>query len=476
MTMERRDIVKFSLFAVLTLLFLFFAIPRWRVSLYLGKLQKQGERLAVSDWLPTYPPSKHDSVQILREALSLFPKTQDVLETNPPSAMTRKANGKIILSSSQPDVRSEGSTNTWEQVEAALKKIDGGLLKLETLVGEGPFDFHLPYGTPFMNKPDLHKLRTASYAVEAAAIFDLHQRNYDHAVRHILTLFALSQGLRLEPTVLSQKVRLRIAARGIATTWELLQYPEATEGQLAQIATDLNSLDFLQLAERTCCMERAICESTISQVRSSSLEKYMFGSSSTPVGWPDKALIITWQHWSGYLDEHLALEGYQEVIKNARTLTINHVFSPVMTAQLREFSKPGMRLMLPTGGFRMDANFFNPFSEEVGDTYTYLLRLERVETLRQLALTAVALRRYQIQHGNYPTSLGDLVPELLSRIPLDPEDGKPLRYSVTGKTFLLYSVGPNGLEEGGNTHFQGEEPFRSTRDEVWPQLEIAEKR
>src|SRR5262249_22143164 len=44
------------------------------------------------------------------------------------------------------------------------------------------------------------------------------------------------------------------------------------------------------------------------------------------------------------------------------------------------------------------------------------------------ALTGIACERYRLLHGRWPKSLSDLQPALLPTIPLDPFDGKPIRY------------------------------------------------
>ena len=63
--------------------------------------------------------------------------------------------------------------------------------------------------------------------------------------------------------------------------------------------------------------------------------------------------------------------------------------------------------------------------------------------------TLLALRRYRDQTGAWPTSLAEVQPQVSADILIDPFSGKPLGYRRSGDTFLLYSVGPNGTDEGG---------------------------
>ena len=68
----------------------------------------------------------------------------------------------------------------------------------------------------------------------------------------------------------------------------------------------------------------------------------------------------------------------------------------------------------------------------------------------QLQSTRVilALRAYQLTHGNLPSDLNALVPEFLDAVPVDDFDGQPLRYSAEKK--IVYSVGKNLKDDGGD--------------------------
>ena len=48
------------------------------------------------------------------------------------------------------------------------------------------------------------------------------------------------------------------------------------------------------------------------------------------------------------------------------------------------------------------------------------------------------------------------MPEQLERLPDDPFSGKPLVYRLTDEGFRLYSVGPNGVDDGGKSLEDGD--------------------
>lgn len=68
------------------------------------------------------------------------------------------------------------------------------------------------------------------------------------------------------------------------------------------------------------------------------------------------------------------------------------------------------------------------------------------------AQIACALERYHLARGSYPETLDALSPQFIEKIPRDPIGGRPFHYRRTADgTFLLYSVGWNGTDDGGKT-------------------------
>jgi hypothetical protein len=74
---------------------------------------------------------------------------------------------------------------------------------------------------------------------------------------------------------------------------------------------------------------------------------------------------------------------------------------------------------------------------KIAIAHTHLLEVE------------LALRFYQSEQGRVPIRLDELVPSYLSKVPPDPFSGRPLSYRPQGTNWLLYSVGPDGVDDGG---------------------------
>jgi hypothetical protein len=67
-----------------------------------------------------------------------------------------------------------------------------------------------------------------------------------------------------------------------------------------------------------------------------------------------------------------------------------------------------------------------------------------------VAHVALAVERYRLGHdGRLPDRLSDLVPDYLPSVPLDPFCAEALRYKPLKNGFVVYSIGPDGRDNGG---------------------------
>jgi hypothetical protein len=107
-----------------------------------------------------------------------------------------------------------------------------------------------------------------------------------------------------------------------------------------------------------------------------------------------------------------------------------------------------------------------------------LTRIVRGEAQRGLVVTALAIKRYELREGELPPDLEALVPGFLSAVPTDVMDGEPLRYRREEGGFLLYSVGEDGVDDGGDARPVDERTLApglvTGRDMVWPVATSAE--
>jgi hypothetical protein len=84
------------------------------------------------------------------------------------------------------------------------------------------------------------------------------------------------------------------------------------------------------------------------------------------------------------------------------------------------------------------------------------MRHKTVMAQEHLLMAELALRSYQSEKGYAPARLEELVPKYLSKVPQDPFSDKPMIYRPQGGgSWLVYSVGPDGLDDGGKPASKG---------------------
>ena len=75
------------------------------------------------------------------------------------------------------------------------------------------------------------------------------------------------------------------------------------------------------------------------------------------------------------------------------------------------------------------------------------------------AVAALAAERFRRANGRWPESLSELVAAgLLGEMLTGPFDGQPLRLKRQAGALIVYTVGPDGTNDGGSLHGRGAQP------------------
>lgn len=465
---------------------------------YIAQLKAQGEPMELAQVIPPPVPPEQNGASIFLKAASLLDTNWNVLGSNPPPGMLIVAPGKVMIDWSQPDVRSECGTNSWQEIEAALAKNDEALKLLYQISNYAALDFHLNYSNGVDNilLPHLASSREFAQRLRTKAIDDLHRGDTASAVDCASTMLTLVREMYHDRLIVSELVRIAIAQITLSVNWEILQSTNLTDDQLAELQHNWMNLDFVRAEENALEMERVAGQITAKKWRSPhsefqhDLENYSYiwtesGLSNRGVTFLGKigirAKMFMWRYWWSYPDELQLIKGYQISLESTRLAETNYS----LLTTLREQENKVRKLDIDTNN--VDSFYFSDvnrmdlhslMSASVLSLSQFLDIVMRAETTKQMAIAAIALKRYQLKHGNYPPNLDSLVPEFVPIVPLDPVDGQPLRYRQNADgTFLLYSVGENGKDDGGNPALkEGTEPSNyyywlnpKALDWVWPQ-------
>ena len=138
---------------------------------------------------------------------------------------------------------------------------------------------------------------------------------------------------------------------------------------------------------------------------------------------------------------------------------VNLADSPYDVKHLQRFEDNVVPPLKPGGLIRLDDPVGYTIAKLHMPSFTPMfIKYRRRSAEFRATAVVLALRQYQQAKQHSPRTLQDLVPKYLSEAPVDPFDGKPLRYRLrTDGRWIVYSVGPNQLDENG------EQPKRDPR-------------
>jgi hypothetical protein len=434
---------------------------RFALAAYVAKLKAKGEPMDLAQVIPPPVPPEQNGAPLFLKAASFLDTNWNVLGSNPPSAMRMIAPGKAMIGSVQPDIRTADGENSWEEIGAALAE-DGEALKLLSQITNGTtFDFNLDYKDGFdkIKFSHLAPLKRSAQKLSAAAIDDLHRGDSAAAVKNISTMLAMVNGESHDRILISELVRIAIAQMGVGPTWEVLQVTNISDEDLAQLQQGWQSLEFSVPLEQAMLFERFGRLQQFEQIRKSSekfdelwgefyapdapLEKNedMFPSQIRRSLFLRKWDELRWRWFWSYLDELRGLQVFQVVVDATRMVETNTSFHSVQSFALATLN-PGQYY---------SQDLHNYSAQSANALYSALRRVIGIEIAQNVVVTAIAIKRYELRHHQLPATLEELTPEFLPSVPIDCMDGQPLRYRPNADgTFLLYSVGENGVDDGGN--------------------------
>lgn len=437
------------------------------VDVYKKSLLARGEKLDISEVIPPPVAPEQNGADTFNDALNLATPESDSPENILP-AMRMIAPGKAMACFTQPTIGDSFVTNSWSNITVVVEDDHPAAELLEQAASFPRLDFHTDYTRgPETLLKHLAPLKRSAQLLSTAAIFNLHNGDTAAATTDICAILGLVNAEQDDPFLISQLVRFAMAAIAANANWELLQATNVNDGELAMLQKSWERLDYAGPMENMFLMERASSEMTIHKMRASTeycehiMHDYAPSSSGGGSGdwtdafkniWADAKFGYAKSMWRAtwtYSDELRMLQGDQILLETVRAIETNGSFYPAYG---------GMNTRLISAGITYDdSSFAIEFTDirwmfdDSSAWATALRRTLTAQVTRNIVITAIALKRYQLKYGSYPDSLSKLIPQFLPAVLPDPIDGKPLRYRLnTDGTFLLYSIGSNDKDDGGN--------------------------
>jgi len=457
-------------------------------SRYEHQLRAAGEKLSIEELWPPAARPESNGAALFKETIAAW-NNGGFLESNAPVAMSLVAPGKAVVAWAQPDARLDHVV-AWQDVEEALSRCRDDLEEVRLAAQRPVLDFKLDYREgPSLLIPHLAPLKKAAQRLVTAELCDLHEGDVARAVTNVEVMLELANAMMQERLAISQLIRMAMAQQAMAATWELLQATNLSDQQLAAIQGDWTGVHFLEPAHDAIAMDRAIDKMALEKMRSSSAEFQQFDSrygtsGSRPssgsflwelmqeltTGLKARTRAARWRFGASYPDELCMLKGFQAVLEEYREVRSGRPYAPVLAQQSSRLASLGLT---PTKDELSGENLRGFVSVGVVASLSGILnRVFVAETEREMAITALALKRYQLAHGRYPAELSALLPQFIDVLPKDLADGQPLRYGLRPDgTFLLYSIGEDGKDDGGDGSMATQSVsliWQKGRDLVWP--------
>lgn len=470
------------------------------VERYKAELCAQGELLIIEKCLPPPIPEERNSTPLYLLASANLPQS-GVIATNNPRGMIAVSPGKAMSGWAQPEVlyvyRGSTDSNTWNEVGTEISKLEPTLKLLNQIPFQSSFDFEIDYNQGFtVELSHLSDFKTSARVLASAAFYDLRETNYESAIKNVEAILQLANGLQDEPSTMSQLVRFSVVGTAMAATWELLQIPEIHDEQLAALQDKWTKLEFCRPAEAALEMERACILATNNEMRESSANYRQIldlcvdrSEIWEKAVWSEiriKCKEGLWRWSWSFKDEQRSLNGIQILLSTTRSCQSNLCFIPLLNEQQNQLEK--IKRSIPDWTYIIDGRGNRVFGPQdpanvaVSHMWTsslfflnrFLNDLAKTETSRSLTVTAIAIRRFQMNHGRLPESLLELVPDYLTTLSIDPMNGETLQYHInTNGEFALYSVGEDGVDDGGDPTPTDDSYYSQYwspgRDWVWPQ-------
>jgi len=484
---------------LLVLVFILLALSTWfigsgtqsrdMVERYRKQLLAAGERLDIDAFTPPrVDPDKNGAALFDKAGWYIAPRGMSLVSTNPPTPMEIVAPAKARVLWQQDEIisvkYSRQSTNTWTDIEGDLANQNSAVELLQQAAAYPEFDFGIDYHQPSAQVPHVSKLREAVALLSARVIFDLHHGDTDAAARNLHTLLMIANAGKNEPIISSQIMRAALLQTALAVQWEFLQATNLTDEQLSMLQTNWMGANFVKPAEITFLRARTTIPADIKGdnrfgPRGHASIGLVGGGFNSPQRFVRSMKFrlgdALWRESWCYDDELRLMELCSVMADTMRQAETNGYFKDALASRERQIVALGLnRTNADSLRNQFGSDYADYTPQSVRALASQMDRMISVEAWRKCAVVAIALKRYELRRGTLPKELNALVPDFLSKVPRDPIDERPLRYRLNAdRTFLLYSIGVDGVDDGGDATAISSSAFYSQwqlgRDWVWPQ-------
>lgn len=395
------------------------------------------------------------------------------------------------------------------EILRVLSRFDTELRELAAAAQQRPgARFPLDYDTGFLTAlPHLAPLCRIVDVLELRAAAELVLGRTNEALEDTLVGLRLADSIKTEPLSICYLVRLRLHDRLLQSTWEGLVERCWNNRQLAVLQEKLETADMLSDLARAKRAERAwladlyhhspqqspnfirLVVGTLRVFQDCLLGEgwhgvYLEPQTDANDAWDQSLSMNEWVIGGESLLRVTLTKGYVENPphandtwdpmrpKRSTSMALSGLFGPAgwtdhsivvlsrlfQTELLEGIDVRGQRLTRPFSEYGTQhvkavlirPTAFNTLAAAHLSNDPAVFETARIQTAINLATIACALERYALSQGHYPDKLEALIPQHIKKLPHDIINGNPLIYRRTSDgRFILYSTGPNEIDDGG---------------------------
>ncbi len=274
-------------------------------------------------------------------------------------------------------------------------------------------------------RPELPALQHGATLLAYDALARASRKDAHGAIDDVAAIFAIARHIH-DPLLIDLLTAARIEHIGTQALEDILARIAIEPADLARL--NLKTADsFRDQLRRTLAMEEAWGLAAIVMIATGRMRASSDFQAQTHMDALGEALLATPIYRVFFLEDDLAT--YRRHMRTMR----DNVALPT-AAMFDAFDRHEHQLRATRGGGIL-AGLLIPAAYRVA---SYALDVDARRALVRVAIAAVS---YKAKLGHYPEAIGDLVPEFLPEVVLDPYDGRSLRLRSTRDGVLLYSIG-----------------------------------
>jgi hypothetical protein len=337
------------------------------------------------------------------------------------------------------------SADQAKELETALGKVHDTLALAATLADfpkHGRFPNKINPGNPLgANRIYSSEARVLASLLQGDMVWKLQRDDYAGAAAACRGVFGVARAFGDDGTMIHQVARLAVHSEAAHSIERLLAQGQYAEPILAQL-------------QKLAAQERQ--ETSLVQVlrweRASQHEQMIAMTANRPTGgkpqgtWDQAKEVFSRESWQHQMNRKALQQNHADFLGYATAL-IEWLKQPTTENEQRldVFYAKANR---PKNESRADAMYF---IQTLVSWDKFVQRYQRDEALLYCAEAALAAERYRLKTGHWPAKLEDLAPDFFDSVPRDPfQPAGPLRCKRVADGLIIYSVGPDGEDNGGN--------------------------